>query len=116
MKIRLAAVALLCLPITSETATAQTPEYVGTWAARAAQCRLGQESQDAPMIIKRDRYDQHEAHCIFKSVRKQGQVWTILSECEVEGDKQNHNFTLQVSGNRLTIRDEIATRVLQRCR
>jgi hypothetical protein len=116
-RLRLAAAALFAIAaLASQSASAQTPEYVGTWATQAAQCRLGQESQDAPMIIRRDGYDQHEAHCTFKSISKRGTTWTALASCMVEGDTQELGFTMQVAGNRLTIRDEFGTRVLTRCR
>jgi hypothetical protein len=115
LPLRIAAM-LLAVAATSQGASAQTRDYVGTWASQPAQCRLGQESQDAPMIIKRDGYDQHEAHCTFKSSRKQGATWTIVAECQVEGDKQEHKFTFRVANNRLTIGDEAGTRTLQRCR
>jgi hypothetical protein len=108
--------ALAAAAIIPDAALAQTPAYVGTWASRPAQCRLGQEVQDAPMIIKRDGYDQHEAHCKFNSVQAQGKAWTVKAKCMVEGDTQDYGFVLQVSGNRLTIKDEAGTRNLARCR
>jgi hypothetical protein len=98
-----------------EGALAQTPAYVGTWGSQPAQCRLGQDQQDAPMIIKRDGYDQHETHCKFSSVRAKGLAWTVKAKCTVEGDTQNPTLVLRASGNRLTIRDEAGTRTLQRC-
>ncbi|MEA2904569.1 MAG: hypothetical protein QOI12_1956 [Alphaproteobacteria bacterium] len=97
-------------------AFAQAPPYVGTWASRTAQCRVGQESQNAPLIMRRDGYDQHEAHCKFTSVRAQGPAWAVKAQCMVEGDTQNMDLVLQVSGNRLTIRDEAGARTLERCR
>lgn len=97
-------------------ALAQMPAYVGTWGSQPAQCGLGQDQQDAPMIIKRDGYDQHETHCKFSSVRAKVPAWTVKAKCTVEGDTQNPTLVLRVSGNRLTIRDEAGTRTLQRCR
>jgi hypothetical protein len=112
-----ASVAMLAAAATiPEGALAQTPAYVGTWGSQPAQCRLGQDQQDAPMIIKRDGYDQHETHCKFSSIRAKGPAWTVNAKCTVEGDTQNPTLVLRVSGNRLTIQDEAGTRTLQRCR
>jgi hypothetical protein len=97
-------------------APAPTPAYVGTWASKPAQCRLKQDSENAPLVMKRDRYDQHEAHCQFKSVRAQSPAWAVKAQCEVEGDLQDIDLVLQVTGTRLTIRDETGARTLERCR
>ena len=110
-----AAIALLYATLAPQSALAQTPAYVGTWAAQTHQCRLGQDSRDAPMIIRPNRYDQHETHCTFRSVHRQGSVWAIKAQCQVEGDGQNVDFRLQVSGNRLTFRDRFGARTLRRC-
>ena len=97
-------------------AFAQTPAYAGTWASRPAQCHLGQESQDAPLIMTRDGYDQHETHCKFSSIRAQGPTWAVKARCMVEDDTQNLALVLRVSGNRLTIRDDAGARTLERCK
>jgi len=89
-----------------EPAAAQSPAYVGTWAVKAAHCRLGQDKQNAPLIMRRRGYDQHEAHCRFTSVRQQGAGWRVQASCSVEGDKQKHAFTLSVAGSRLTLRED----------
>jgi hypothetical protein len=101
--------------LASQGAAAQTPPFVGKWASQAPQCRLGQQSENAPMIIRRDGYDQHETHCKFKSVRPQMPAYAIKAQCEVEGDMQDVDLVFQVAGNRLTIRDEAGARVLQKC-
>ncbi len=96
---------------------AQDRAYVGTWAAKRAQCRLGQDKQDAPLVLTRNGYDQHETHCKFGSVRAQGKnTWRARAKCSVEGDTQSHSFTLVVAGSSLTIRDARGARVLRRCR
>jgi len=93
------------------------PPFVGKWAAQPAQCRLGHDSPEAPMIVRRDGYDQHEAHCTFKSVRPQPPAWAIKAECTVEGNKEDYDFVFQVANNRLTIRQQdVAPQTLQRCR
>lgn len=97
-------------------ARAQTPAYVGTWGQNQAQCRIDQSLEGAPMVMKRDRYDQHETHCVFTSVRKQGARWAVRSRCDVQGDRQSANFTLSVTEDRLTMRDERGARTFQRCR
>ena len=112
-----AAVAMVtAAAIIPNRAAAQTPTYAGTWGSQPAQCRLGQESQDAPMVVRRDGYDQHEAHCKFSSIRAQGPTWAVKARCTVEGDTQNLALVLRVSGNRLTIRDDAGARTLQRCK
>lgn len=34
-----------------------TRPYVGTWALDIANCQTPQDSQDAPLVIAKDRYD-----------------------------------------------------------
>jgi hypothetical protein len=97
-------------------ALAQSADYVGTWASDPAQCRIGQEEENAPMVMRRDGYDQHEAHCRFASVARKGAAWSVRARCVVEGNKLNVNLTLSVSGDRLTIRDERGPSTYQRCR
>jgi hypothetical protein len=97
-------------------ANGKNPAYVGTWASQTAQCRVDQSEQNAPLIMRRNGYDQHEAHCSFSNIRQKGATWTVRAACSVEGDKQTHSLTLSVADNRLTMRDEHGPRVLQRCR
>ena len=98
-------------------AAAREPAYAGKWAAQPVQCRVGQDTQRAPMIVTRNGYDQHEAHCQFASVRA-GAVgtWRVRARCSVEGDTQNHELTLTVAGDRLSVRDAHGARTLRRCR
>lgn len=114
------AVRVACLAgtvaVLPSAAVAQTPAYVGTWAAKPTHCKLGQEDPNAPMLLRRDGYDQHEAHCTFKSVRRQGKAWAVKAQCEVEGDKQAHDFTFAVAGQRLMVGDGRGSRILRRCR
>jgi len=98
-------------------ASAQDVPYVGTWAVRTSQCGVAQDKQNAPLVMGRRGYDQHEVHCRFASVRKQGDSWRVLANCSVEGDRQKHAFTLSVAGNRLTLREGGARAVTyRRCR
>jgi hypothetical protein len=96
-------------------ALAQSPAYVGTWASDPAQCRVGQEEENAPMIMRRDGYDQHEAHCRFANVAPKGAAWSVRARCMVEGNNMNLNLTLAVAGDRLTVRDEHGSSTYQRC-
>jgi len=111
------ALALLAIMVVSaaDGARAQTPPFVGKWASQPSQCRLQQQSENAPMIVGRNGYDQHETHCKFKSVRPQMPAYAVKAQCNVEGDAQDIDFVFQIAGNRLTIRDEAGSRVLQRC-
>jgi hypothetical protein len=97
-------------------AAAKTPAYVGTWAAETSACRKGQEDRNAPLIMKRTGYDQHETHCKFSSVRALGAGWQVKAKCQVEGDTQDSDLTLKVKGKELTMRDDAGTRTLQRCK
>jgi hypothetical protein len=95
---------------------AQDETYVGTWAAKRTHCRLSQDKPNAPLILTRAGYDQHETHCKLASVRAQGNdTWRTWAKCSVEGDAQSHDFTFTVAGRRLTIRDGRGARILQRC-
>ncbi len=90
--------------------------YVGTWAASPTQCGIDQSRRNAPLIIKRGRYDQHETHCVFTSLRKSGEAsWRMRARCTVEGSRQTHTFTLAVDGPGLTLRDRTGVRKLVRC-
>ena len=110
----LLAAAALALAVPSG-ALAKSPAYVGTWASEAAQCKAGQEMENAPMVMQARRYDQHETHCTFASVTARGATWAVKARCQVEGDTQRLNFTLAVSGNTLTMKEGGGTRTLQRC-
>ena len=90
--------------------------YVGTWSSDPAQCRNGQEVEDAPMIIKRDRYDQHETHCVFSGLRQRGDTWTGQEQCRVEGTSRRGRITLKATGDTLSIDEGPGPRRLQRCR
>jgi len=103
--------------LASGEALAQTPSYVGKWASNPVQCLLDQSVMGAPMILASKRYDQHEAHCIFTSVKKTGKAsWQVRSRCTVEGSRAANNFTLAVDGNNLTMREAGGgARTLIRC-
>jgi hypothetical protein len=110
--VRAAAIATLI----ATPALADGPAYVGTWASAPAQCRVGQEEENAPMIMRRDGYDQHEAHCKFTAIARKGSDWTVKARCTVEGNNVNLNLMLAIAGDRLTIRDERGPSTYQRCR
>lgn len=116
MKLALgSALAAGALMLGSTAASAQA--YVGTWGTNAAQCRVDQSRQNAPLILSRNRYDQHEAHCTFASVQKTGSAsWRMRARCSVEGDRQAHTFDISVDGRTLTLRDGYGARRLVRCR
>jgi len=66
------------------------------------------------MVLRRDGYDQHEAHCKFTRVAKGG-AWSVKARCVVEGNNVNINLTLAVAGDRLTVRDERGPSTYRRC-
>ena len=98
-------------------ALAGDPTYVGKWAATLALCKNGQDMEIAPLLVTTSGYDQHEGHCTFKSKPKaiKAGSWRAKAECSVEGDKQTHDVKLSVKGGRLTLRDENAAHVFERC-
>ncbi len=112
--------ALVCLVFAVAAAhpalAADDAPYVGTWALEMRNCGADQASQDAPMLIAKDRYDQHETHCTFKSVEAKDGDFKIAADCSVEGDAQSHDFTLTVSGDTLTFADEAGARDFLRCK
>jgi len=96
-------------------ASADDPTYIGTWAGDLEQCKTPQEQPGAPMVIAKDRYDQHETHCEFKSVEGAAPDWKIAAECTVEGNAQPMEFAFTVSGDTLSIKDDTGTQDLLKC-
>ncbi len=79
------------------SASVAGPAYVGTWGIDLAQCSVGQEYEQPPMILRADGYDQHEAHCEFDSVTETGpSQWRVTGLCSVEGDEQPIDYNLAV--------------------
>lgn len=98
-------------------ALAADPTFVGTWAGDLGQCKVPQDKAEAPLILTKDRYDQHEAHCTFKKVESTGEgSYQINSICVVEGDNQPYDFSLTVSGDTLTVTDDTGSRDLLQCK
>lgn len=89
--------------------------YAGTWADDAAQCVNAQDVEDAPMVISKDRFDQHEAHCEFTSVSGHGNEWKVSSKCSVQGDEQAYDFGMSLTGDKLTMIDDAGPHVYTRC-
>ena len=114
-----AALAILCA-VSSPLASVERPAYIGTWGSDPAQCALTQDAEGAPYVFAIDRYDQHEAHCAFKSISKpptpQTNSWVVAAECSVEGDTQTQDFTLIVEGDVLTWADSSGALDLMRCK
>lgn len=92
------------------------PGYVGTWASDLAQCKVGQDRQEAPLVFSKDGYDQYETHCRFKSAEPSDSDWKVSADCTVEGNAQPYDFTLTVSGDTLTLTDDTGARDLLRCK
>ena len=111
LAITIAALAVASLPLRADDAP-----YVGTWALNVANCKVPQESLDAPLVIAKDRYDQHEVHCTFKSVTGKDGDHKVAGDCLVEGNQQAYDFTLTVSGDTLTFTDEAGARDFLRCK
>ena len=99
-------------------AHAADPAYVGTWGTDAAQCKVPQEQEGAPMVITATGYDQHEAHCMFASVKKNGSAWKVRAKCSVEGNSQKDVLLLRVTGDVLlfTVGNRKFSNTLTRCK
>lgn len=92
--------ALMTVTLSAATPSrADDPVYVGTWGTDAAHCKIAQDAEGAPLVITKDRYDQHEAHCVFKSVTPEAALFKVVAECSVEGDTQAQDFTLSTAGS-----------------
>ena len=68
---------LIAALLGSGGARADDPPFVGKWSLDPNYCSTGQEDQNAPLVIAKDRYDQHESHCTFKSVEGKDSDWKI---------------------------------------
>lgn len=98
------------------TTIAVAQAYVGKWGANPVQCLVDQSLQGAPMIVRRNRSDQHETHCRFASIRKTGKAsWRVRARCSIEGNRQMHTFTMSVQDNFMTVRDGRGARNFVRC-
>ena len=62
-----AAALLIAALLSAGAARADDPPFVGKWSLDPNYCSTVQEDQNAPLVIAKDRYDQHESHCTFKS-------------------------------------------------
>ena len=111
-----AAAALLATAFVAAVPAADEPPFTGTWSLDPVDCSAGQESEKAPLVITKDRYDQHESHCAFKSVKNENGDWRIAADCTVEGSSIPYDFTLTVSGDTLTFTDTGGPRDFLRCK
>ena len=101
--------------VAASPANAAEPNYVGVWASNRAQCKVAQDRPNAPMAVRANGYDQHEAHCTFTSVKSVWRTWKIQSACSIQGDKQNLAHQFKVRGNRLVMTQGKVVRPLVRC-
>lgn len=113
--IKMLALAAVAITLLGVSAARADTSYVGTWATDIAQCKVGQERQEAPLVLSKGGYDQHETHCTFKSIDGADGEWKVKSDCTVEGAAEPYDFTLTVSGDTLTITDETGARDLLKC-
>jgi hypothetical protein len=97
-------------------AVAAGPDYVGTWTGDLAQCKTAQDQKGAPLIIAKDRYDQHNSHCKFTSVEGEAPDWKIKADCAIDGKSEAREFTLTASGNTLSLTNADTTNDLLRCK
>jgi hypothetical protein len=107
----IAALVLAGLPARAEDAP-----YVGTWSLELGNCAAAQDTANAPLVITKERLDQHETHCTFKSVEGNEGDYKVAGDCTVEGKTEPATFTLTVSGDTLTFTDSAGARDLLRCK
>lgn len=113
---RAAAVAGALLALCALPAAAAS-DFIGTWGATKAACRLSQDAQGAPMILTLTSLDQHETHCQLALSRNAASPWIARAKCTVEGDQQNHTFKFTVRRNRLVVSEQgVADKTYVRCR
>lgn len=112
---RTAVLLIAAILLASPTRSEEQP-FVGKWSLDPSNCGAGQESENAPLIIAKDRYDRHESHCTFKSVQPGDGEWKITSECSAEGSPTPYDFSLTVSGDTLTFTDSGGPRDFLRCK
>jgi hypothetical protein len=97
-------------------AEAADASFTGTWSADLSKCKTPQDDGEAPMIVTKSGYDQHEAHCTFKTVKETGKgEWKVTGSCSVEGDEQPLDDMFTVSGNTLSIGGGGSSQDLLRC-
>jgi hypothetical protein len=108
---------VLALPLIACAASALAADapYAGKWSMAAEACAKGQDQETAPMLMRERGFDQHEVHCAFKSIRRDGDGWRIKSRCLVDGNRQPYNFRLRVAGDTLTMTEGGHDRVFSRC-
>jgi hypothetical protein len=108
--------AILILSLTALSARAEDVPYAGTWGIDTEHCKVAQDQEGAPYIFRKDGYDQHEAHCTFKTVTRDGEAHKFTSECMVEGDMQSDDTVITVSGDTLIWGDGSGAPNLMRCK
>ena len=112
----LAAALAAVMTIASAGTALAEPAFVGTWSQTRFSCLRTQDKAGAPLILTTRSYDQNAGHCTFPFPKGNGPSWVLNAKCVIEGDKQNHTFIVQTTGNKLTIRESgIANKVLVRC-
>ena len=114
-----AAAALSLSASNAARAGADAPDgtpYVGTWGVDAEHCKTDQDKDGAPYIFTKEGYDQHEAHCTFKSVTQSEGEFKFTSECTVEGDVQSDDTVITISGDTLRWGDGSGAPDLMRCK
>jgi hypothetical protein len=90
--------------------------YVGTWGVDLEQCKIPQDLENAPMDMNASGFDQHEAHCTFKTITETAPgSWKVSEACTVEGNDQADEMTFSVAGDTLTIDPGARAYKLVRC-
>ena len=108
--------AILILIAAALPARAGDVPYAGTWGVDAEHCKVAQDQVGAPYIFTKNGYDQHEAHCTFKTVNRDGDAFKFTYGCMVEGDMQSDDTVITISGDTLMWDDGSVAPSLMRCK
>jgi hypothetical protein len=111
-----ALVAIAGLVMTIGAHAAEDAPYIGTWGTDPEHCNVAQDQEGAPFVFRKDGYDQHEAHCTFKSVTGTGSEFKFTSECMVEGDVMTDDTVITITGDKLVWGDGTGAPALMRCK
>lgn len=113
MRAALYAVALI---ITSGTAMAQSPAYVGRWDMDAKTCRQEPGLSDSYARISPGRMKLYEYDCRLSNVVETGPgSWNAGGICDDGAKKHKESFALRVNKNRLTVVSRNASQDFVRC-
>lgn len=115
------AAALSLAALTSTSAQAADPPYVGLWSKRMEHCSTDQKRPGAPMIMTDKGFDQHDLHCTFRKLEpiaplaEGATTVKMAADCKWGNVDRPMEMTLSVTADKLTLIDAGGTSVLMKC-